>query len=98
MTIKLLAYLISHFHELLLQLLAFSISLQVSHGATSSSPSWSGNFRRRSPNPSRIRFDLASNHWIMESHMPRNPPFNSSFAIVVLDGELYVITFWKTIE
>ncbi|KAL6217496.1 PREDICTED: F-box/kelch-repeat protein OR23 [Fragaria vesca subsp. vesca] len=45
-----------------------------------------------------FRYDLASNHWSLESHIPRKPPCNSSFAFTVLDGELYAITFWNTVE
>lgn len=44
------------------------------------------------------RYDLASNRWSLESHIPRKPPCNSSFAFTVLDGELYAITFWNTVE
>ena len=46
----------------------------------------------------QCRYDLASNRWSLESRIPRKPPCNSSLAFIVLDWELYVITFWKSAE
>lgn len=44
------------------------------------------------------RYDMASNRWWEESHVPREAPRNSSFGFVALDGELHVITLKKAVE
>lgn len=36
---------------------------------------------------------MLSNRWLSESHVPRKTPHNSSSGFVVLDGELYVLTY-----
>lgn len=38
------------------------------------------------------RYDMASNRWWEESHVPKKAPHNSAFGFVVLDGELHVMT------
>ncbi|KAB1208797.1 F-box/kelch-repeat protein OR23 [Morella rubra] len=39
-----------------------------------------------------LRYDMASNRWWEESHVPKKAPHNSAFGFVVLDGELHVMT------
>lgn len=44
------------------------------------------------------RYDMASNRWCEESHVPRKAPSDSSFGFVVLDGELHVISLLKAVR
>ncbi|KAL5155151.1 F-box/kelch-repeat protein OR23 [Glycine soja] len=39
-----------------------------------------------------LRYDMSSNRWLYESRVPRKAPYYSSFGVVVLDRELYVVT------
>lgn len=43
-----------------------------------------------------FRYEMASNRWVEESRVPRKSPFNSSYGLVALNGELYVISLMKT--
>lgn len=44
------------------------------------------------------RYDMASNRWCGESHVPRNRACNFTFGFVVLGGELYVIASMRTLD
>ncbi|KAL1312103.1 hypothetical protein HN51_038726 [Arachis hypogaea] len=39
-----------------------------------------------------LRYDMSTNRWLCESRVPRKAPYNSSFGVVVVNGELYVLT------
>ncbi|CAJ2633005.1 unnamed protein product [Trifolium pratense] len=39
-----------------------------------------------------FRYDMSSNHWVYESRVPEKAPRGSTFGIVVVAGELYVLT------
>ncbi|KAL5538692.1 hypothetical protein UlMin_045980 [Ulmus minor] len=45
-----------------------------------------------------LRYDMASNRWWEETHVPKKPPGNSSFGFVELNGELHVITTLKSAD
>jgi hypothetical protein len=44
------------------------------------------------------RYDMASNQWREESHVPKKALHNSSFGFVVLDGELHVMTLLNAVD
>ena len=44
------------------------------------------------------RYDMASNRWQEESHVPKKTPHNSAFGFVVLDGELHVLTLLNAFD
>lgn len=44
------------------------------------------------------RYDMASNRWWKESHVPKKAPHNSSLGFVVLDGELHVMTLLNAVD
>ncbi|XP_075642436.1 F-box/kelch-repeat protein OR23 isoform X1 [Castanea sativa] len=45
-----------------------------------------------------FRYDMASNRWQEESHVPKKNPHNSAFGFVELDGELHVLTLLNAFD
>ncbi|XP_018827298.1 F-box/kelch-repeat protein OR23 [Juglans regia] len=45
-----------------------------------------------------FRYDMASNQWRGETHVPNTAPHNSAFGFVVLDGELHVMTLLNAVN